>query len=71
MSDTKFVPGIALPSVRRTGRERQDAFLEGLSGQPVPSTLLGIRLMHALSLRWLRRRELTNFVTRQPAAAGC
>jgi aminoglycoside phosphotransferase (APT) family kinase protein len=59
MSDTKFVPGLVLPSVRRTGRELQEAFLEGWSGQPVPSILLGIRLMQALSLRWLRRRELT------------
>ena len=59
MSDTKFVPGLVFPSVRRTGRVRQEAFLRGWSGQPVPSTLLGIRLMQALSLRWLRRRQLT------------
>jgi aminoglycoside phosphotransferase (APT) family kinase protein len=59
MSDTKFVPGLVLPSVRRTGRELQQAFLQGWSGQPVPSTLLGVRLLQALSLRWLRRRELT------------
>jgi aminoglycoside phosphotransferase (APT) family kinase protein len=59
MSDTKFVPGLVFPSVRRTGRELQEAFLAGWSEQPVPSTLLGVRLMQALSLRWLRTRELT------------
>jgi aminoglycoside phosphotransferase (APT) family kinase protein len=59
MSDTKFVPGLVLPSVRRTGRELQEAFLSGWSGQPDPSPLLGVQLMQALSLRWLRRRELT------------
>jgi aminoglycoside phosphotransferase (APT) family kinase protein len=59
MSDTKFVSGLVLPSVRRTSRELQEAFLAGWSGQPVPSTLLEVRLMQALALRWLRRRELT------------
>ena len=59
MSDTKFVPGLVLPSVRRTGRELQEAFLTGWSGQPAASTLLEVRLMQALALRWLRRRELT------------
>ena len=59
MSDTKFVPGLVLPSVRRTGRELQEAFLSGWSGRRDPSPLLGVRLMQALSLRWLRRRELT------------
>ena len=59
MSDTKFIPSLALASVRRTGRELQEAFLAGWSGQPMPSTLLVVRLMETLSLRWLRRRELT------------
>jgi hypothetical protein len=59
MSDTKLIPGLVLASVRRTGRELQEAFLSGWSGQPLPSTLLQVRLMETLSLRWLRRRELT------------
>jgi aminoglycoside phosphotransferase (APT) family kinase protein len=59
ISDTKFVPGLVLSSVRRTSCELQEAFLAGWSGQPAPSTLLQVRLMQALSLRWLRRRELT------------
>src|SRR4030095_16378985 len=59
MSDTKFVPGLVQPSVRRTSGGLEEAFLAGWSGQSAPSTLLQVRLMQALALRWLRRRELT------------
>lgn len=59
VSDTCFMPGIVLPSVRRTSRDLQEAFLTGWSGRAVPATLLDLRLLQALALRWLRRRELT------------
>ena len=59
VSNTRLIPGLVLPSVRRTGRELQEAFLTGWSGQPTPSTLLELRLLDALTLRWIRRRELT------------
>jgi len=59
VSNTRLMLGLVLPSVRRTSRELQEAFLSGWSGQPEPSTLLELRLLNALTLRWLRRRELT------------
>jgi hypothetical protein len=58
MSDTKFESGLALPSVRALA-----GTAGGVPGGMVRAAcavyLLGIRLMQALSLRWLRRRELT------------
>jgi hypothetical protein len=68
VSDTRFVPGLVLPSVRRTSRDLQEAFLAGWSGKPTPSTLLEVRLLQALAMRWLRRRELTRLRT-APARA--
>lgn len=59
VSTTRLIPGLVLPSVRRNSRELQEAFLIGWSGRSMPSTLLDLQLLEALTLRWLRRRDLT------------
>jgi aminoglycoside phosphotransferase (APT) family kinase protein len=68
-SDTAFVPGIALPPVRRLRRALERDFRAAYGLPAGGSVLLELSLVKQLVLRWLRRREHSRLSGRSRAMA--
>lgn len=68
-SDSVFLPGIAVPWVRRLRRTLEQDFRSAYGLAPGPCVLLELRLLKQLLLRWLRRREHSRLAGRSGAMA--